>query len=242
MNQTVTDALDRWERLKSQRGAFENHWQDLARIMLPRRADFSGFGGGGPAGSGTGGERRTDQLYDGTPMLARRGLASAIDGLLKPKTGRWFSLRPRDPELAEDEAVARWLAVAEERLWRALYERDARFIQRSGEVDDDLVTFGTGVLFVGEGARGGSLSFRSVHLSDAWLAENADGVIDTIYVQRKLTAAQAAGVWGEEALGRETREAMRRAGADTDRVFEFVQAVTPRDVRDPGRLDNQHLP
>jgi len=45
------------------------------------------------------------RLYDGTPILARRGLASAPDGLIKPKTARWFTIRAADDALNErDEA------------------------------------------------------------------------------------------------------------------------------------------
>ena len=232
MPRDIDDLLSRHKRLKDQRRLWESHWQELAEVMLPRRADFTS--------ERIAGERRADELFDGTPMLARRGLASAIDGLLKPKTARWFRIQALDEGLDEDEQVKRWLEVAEERLYRALYDRRARFIQRSGEVDEDLVTFGTGVLFVGEGQALNRLLFRSFHLKDVVLAENGEGEIDTLFVSLRLTARQAAQRFGEAALGKDTREALTNGGED--KPFTFLQVVTPRAERDGRRRDNRNLP
>lgn len=232
MPREIEELLQRHKRLKDQRRVWESHWQELAEVMLPRRADFTT--------ERLAGERRSDHLFDGTPMLARRGLAAAIDGLLKPKTARWFRVRTLDDRLGEDEAVKRWLEAAEDRLYRAIYNRRARFIQRSGEVDEDLVTFGTGVLFIGEGRELNRLLFRSFHLKDVVLGENGDGEIDTLYITLRLTARQAAQRFGEAALGRDTREALKAGEADKE--FTFLQAVMPRGDRDSRRRDSRSLP
>ncbi len=232
MPREIDDLLARHKRLKDQRRVWESHWQELAEVMLPRRADFTT--------QKTDGERRTQHLFDGTPMLARRGLAAAIDGLLKPKTARWFRVKTMDDALGEDEGVKRWLEIAEERLYRAIYSRRARFIQRSGEVDEDLVTFGSGVLFIGEGRELNRLLFRSYHLKDVVLSENADGEIDSLFITLRLTARHAAQRFGEAALGKDTREALKAGEADKE--FTFLQAVMPREERDRRRRDNKNLP
>lgn len=232
MTKEVEDLLARHKRLKDRRRNSESLWQELADVMHPRRADFTT--------QHQPGERRSNHLFDGTPMLARRGLASAIDGLLKPKTSKWFRIKVLDDALAEDDEAKRWLEVAEDRLYRAIYSRRARFIQRSGEVDDDLVTFGTGVLFIGEGRDLDRLLFRSYHLRDVILAENADGEIDTIYITMKLTARQAENRWGNEALGGDVKEALR--SNEPEKTFPFLQVVMPRKDRDIQRRDSKNLP
>lgn len=229
----VQDILQRHKRLKTERGQWEQHWQDLAEVMLPRRADFTV--------TSVAGERRTNNIYDGTAMLARRGLASAVDGLLKPKTTRWFHMKPQDEDLAEDDEVKRWIDHAEDRLYRAIYNRQARFIQRSGEVDNDLVTFGTGVMFTGESQDRSRLMFRSYHLKNVCIGENADGEVDTVYVTMRLSARQAAQRWGEENLGRKTKEALQQ-GRNPDERFTFLQAVNPNEQRDARRRDAANLP
>ena len=69
MTREIEELLQRHKRLKDERRVWESHWQDLAEVMLPRRADFTT--------ERIAGERRSEHLFDGTPMLARRGLAGA---------------------------------------------------------------------------------------------------------------------------------------------------------------------
>lgn len=233
MSKEVEDLLQRHKRLRDERRQWEDHWQELAEVMLPARADFTS--------TPVAGDKRTGKIYDGVPMLARRGLASAIDGLLKPKTSRWFRILAADAELNEQGEVKLWLEAANERMMTALYNPKAKFIQRSGEVDNDLVTFGTGVLFTGESQDREHLLFRSHHLRDVVIAENADGDIDTLFLDFTRTARQAAQVYGEEALGDKVKEALQN-DRDPDRKFRFVQVVMPRHDRDTRKRDNRNLP
>jgi len=123
---------------------------------------------------------------------------------------------------------------------QAIYNRAARFIQKSGEVDSELVSFGTGVLFVGEAARLDRLLFRAVPLKDAFLVANDEGDVDTVYIRSRLTARQAAQRYGRDNLGDKTKEALD--GQKPEQRFVFLQAVMPRAERDPRRRDNANLP
>ena len=232
MNKRVEDLLARRKRLAEERRSWEPHWQELAEMLLPRRADF--------IPDRTLGAKRTEKQFDSVPMQAARGLAAALDGLLKPKSERWFHLRAEDEELNRDPEVKRWFEHAESRLFARLYEPQARFLQRSAEVDLDLVVFGTGALYVGERVGAGGLLFRSHHLRGFYIAENADGDIDTVFREFDLTARQAAQQFGEDKLGDKTREALK--GDAPDRRFKFLHVVQPRAERDPRRRDKAHLP
>ena len=44
LNQEIQDLLSRQSRLKSQRDTWMDHWQDLAEVFLPGRADFTVWG------------------------------------------------------------------------------------------------------------------------------------------------------------------------------------------------------
>jgi hypothetical protein len=232
MESDVKELLGRFAGLRSERTGWESHWQELAEYLLPRRADFSG--GRQP------GAKRTEKQYDGTPMLAARNLAAAIDGLLKPKNARWFSVKPEDGDLAEDETVKLWLRRAEDRMAEALYEPRARFVQYGSEVDLDLVVFGTGVLYVGESVGTGRLQFRSHHLRDSYVAVNEEGDVDTVFLVQRLTARQAQQRFGADRLGERTREALDRD--EPDREFEFLRVCLPRLERDHRRADAANLP
>ena len=228
----VEDLLGRLKRLQAGRGVWESHWQELAEFMLPRRAGFSR--------EQAPGAKRTERQYDGAPMQAARGLAASLDGMLKPRTATWFSLRAADPDLNRRAEVRRWLEDAERRLRNALYDPRARFLQRSGEVDLDLVVFGTGVLYVGEKVGERRLLFRAHHLRGVYLAEDADGEIDTVFRVFRLTARQAAQAFGADAIGEKTREALRDGNPEAE--FDFLHAVYPRHGRDPRRTGATALP
>lgn len=233
MANDIEDLLGRFKRLGESRASWDAHWQDLAEIFLPRRADFTV--------THTPGDKRTERQFDGAPMQAARSLAAALDGLLKPKAQRWFFVKTADEALNRRDDVRAWLGAAENALHAAMYEPGARFLQRSGEVDLDLVVFGTGILYVGEKVGGRQLLFRSHHLKNCFVAENADGDIDTVFRTFTMTARQAAQAWGRDKLGAKTREALDDSAA-VDKEFRFLHAVLPRDERDPSRRGNRDFP
>lgn len=232
----IKTKLDRHKKLDRDRGTWANHWQELAEIFLPFRASFT-------RQINEGQSSLTSRLYDSTPMLARRSLASAIDGLLRPKTHRWFHIRPADKNVPLTDEIKLWLDDAEDRLWNAIYHHRSRFIERTGEVDDDLVTFGTGCLFTGTSSDGDRLLFKSYHLKRVFIQENSDGLVDTVHIELEYTARQAAHKWGEKALQKckQIVEALKDE-KEPDKKFKFLWCVEPRYVRDASKRDNLNFP
>lgn len=229
----VADILARHKKLKGARKTWESTWQELAEVLLPRRADFTNE-------NTTDGERRMDNVYDSIPMQGLRSLTTAIDSLIKPRNVQWFHVRPRDENLAQDEEVQIWSQMAAKRMHTAIYSREARFVQRSGEVDKDLVAFGTGVLFIGESVNPGNLTFRSFHLRDCIICENAEGVVDTIMISMGLTARQAVERYGSENVGEKVRECLERG--ETDKPFKYLWVVMPRADADRMKLGSRNMP
>ena len=235
MSREIQDLLQRLRKLEDNRRQWEDHWQELGELFLPRRADFTT--------THQPGQRRQERQFDGVPMQAARGLASSIDGLLKPKSERWFTLTTANDEFDDLDDVKLWFEFVQDRMWQAIYDPTARFVQRSNEVDLDLTVFGTGVLFVGERMRLGGpvLDFRSYHLRNTFIAENADGEIDTVFRRLTLTARQAAQKFPEERLGRRTRELLR-SNRDREKEVRFVHAVLPRKERGGKGPPNRNMP
>jgi len=221
--------LSRLAQLRDGRGTWEEHWQDLADYLLPAKATFTNR-------DGAPGERRTELVFDSSPMMAARSLAATLDGMLKPRTSRWFTVRPTDEDLQDNEEAKLWCEAAEEILWRHLYAARARFAESTAEADLDIVVLGTGVIHIGAREPVG-LSFRSLHLRDTYLAENEAGVIDTILYVQELTPRQAVERYGEGNVSRTCRElASDPLKADKERL-QFLQAVYPNRDRDEKRRD-----
>jgi head-to-tail connecting protein len=228
------DLLDRNKALCGKRDVWLPMWQSLADMYYPNRGGFTQ--------SILAGQETQTEIYDTTPMLARRGLATAIDGLLKPSTTRWFWMKAKDELVNEDDAAKAWFDAVGDRMWSAIYDPLARFIQHSGAVDNDLAALGLGYLWIGENRNRDGLNFRSIHIGDCAIDENADGQVDTIYITRKWTARQAFQRFGDKA-GPKVMEALKEdGGKKASQMFEFVQAVYPREDRDERYKNNLNMP
>jgi hypothetical protein len=229
------DILQRNKSLCAKRDVWFPMWQGLADIYYPNRGGFTQ--------QIIPGQETQTEIYDTTPMLARRGLATAIDGLLKPSTSRWFWMKAKDDAINEDDQAKAWFDAVGDRMWSAIYDPLARFIQHSGAVDNDLSALGLGYLWIGENRNRDGLNFRSIHIGDCAIDENADGQVDTIYIGRKWTARQAFQRFGEKA-GPKVMEALKdeNSAQSKDKLFHFVQAIYPRGDRDQRSKDNKNMP
>jgi hypothetical protein len=229
------DVLQRNKSLCARRDVWLPMWQSLADMYYPNRGGFTQ--------QIIPGQETQTEIYDTTPMLARRGLATAIDGLLKPSTTRWFWMKAKDEATNEDDAAKAWFDIVGDRMWSAIYDPLARFIQHSGAVDNDLAALGLGYLWIGENRNRDGLSFRSIHIGDCSIDENSDGQVDTIYIKRKWTARQAYQRFGDKA-GPKVLECLKDESAtqNKDKLFEFIQAIYPREERDQRMKNNLNMP
>jgi hypothetical protein len=230
----IERVLREFSTAQSDRGGWDDHYERLAEIMLPRRVGFTS--------TPVPGARRTDKILDSTPVQARRSLSTAVDGLLKPKTVRWMFVKPDDEDLIDDPEVKEWLDFVQGRMFKRIYDTNARFAQATGEVDDDLVTFGTGALSIDPGQT--SLEFASHHLKDVYLQVDGRGRVVAVFIMHVWTAQQAkdfftakgvehAGVTVEKALGEEYEQ---------NNKIEFVHVIMPNQFVIAENFNPKNLP
>jgi hypothetical protein len=230
----AVDVKSKLNSLAGRRDPWLQVWQELCEVFLPTRANFTA-----PRREA---ERQNETVYDGTPRMAARELASALDGLIKPKTSNWFEPTFGDEEVAQRPAVRDWLVKVREKMWLAIYNKDARFIQRSSEVDESLVVMGWGTLWITENKNRNGLMFRSFHNKDVLIDENADGVIDTIGIIEELTARQAIQRFPAEKLHKDIIEAASSTdGTKQKKIFKFVQLVMPAGEYLSGRIGEKGM-
>lgn len=224
--------IARRDRLRSTRGVWESHWQEIADRVLPRQASF--------VTRREPGEKRTREIFDATAALALERFSAALESMLTPRTQRWHRLRASDPALNDLPEVRAWFDRAENILFGARYAPHANYAAQQHEVYMSLGAFGTGVLFVGQDDARNGLLYRSTHLADCYVAENFQGRIDTLYRDFEHSARQAVQRWGDA-----NPEAIRRAAEkEPERKFRFVHAVQPRDddARDAAKVDGANKP
>lgn len=215
------------DRAAQKRSGWLDTWEKIASVVLPNRMGFTT--------QQTEGAPRTEAKFDSTGMLAHRDLKTALSAMIMPRFEKWLFIRPNDERLRDDDDVLIWCEIVEAALWNAIYDPRAQFLRFSGEVDDDLIAFGQGHLYIAENSRRDGLLFRSWHLKDAVFCENADGEIDRIYLTRWFTAEQARQKFGEENLPKDVKDALQQqTGNAQSKKFEFIYAIYPNDGYHPG--------
>lgn len=224
----------RLDSLKTRRDPWLTQWQELADIFLPGKAYFTV--------KPYEGDRVNPSVYDGTPRLAARDLSSAIDGLIKPQTSNWFEPIVEDEKLADRPNVKIWLEHVRERMYRLIYSKDSRFVQRSAEVDDALVVFGWGSLFITENRNRNGLLFRSFHNKDVLIDEGPDGVVNTMAIIESLSARRAVERFGPDNLHKEIVEQANKEKGYATQLWDFAQMVLPREDYLANMLGLQGLP
>lgn len=157
-------------KLFAAKGPLDSLNQELALNFYPERADFT-------VERSRGSEFALD-VFDSEPMRCRRDLGNARASMLRPRGQQWFKVRLPDPKLNEKPEVARRLDWINARARSLIYQARAGFVRAAKQADQDVVTFGGGVISA-EAAElrdgGKRLKVSNWHLRDcAWL-DDADG-------------------------------------------------------------------
>lgn len=222
----VKELVARWERLRADRAVLDSHLQDIAELIRPFGADFTV--------ERTPGQRRHDDIFDGTPITAAENLAAGLWGGVTSSAAQWFTLRHIDPDMNRDEAVRMWIAELERRCYTAFSARGQAFYNQAMSFFSDIVTFGTAVMFVDEDPALSGIRFRTRPLHNIWIAEGEDETIDTVFRRFKLTARQAVQAFGEKAPAPAKKAVERGQFEDQS---EYLHVVLPRkDYGGSGRL------
>lgn len=221
LDHKLIEILDHGIRLKENRGQWLILWEELRDIFYPDAASFI-------ANEVEGSERRRN-LYTSTPELARRGLSTAIQAMMRPDGKRWFRAKPKLITLEGDERVRQWLEIVTANTYNMVYDPRANASKVLAETDAGLVTFGTGVMHVGWDAAGRHLTHRSENLRNAVLMLDKIGSVCGIYVFRELTLRQLLGLFGEAKLTDKMKEQLKGGKPDLDRKYEICHCVIPND-------------
>lgn len=213
--------VKRYDTLKDRDGVARGVWQELADYIMPTRRNITA--------KRTPGSKQTDKLFDSTAPNSAINLAAFIGGSITNMAIQWFSLKLHVEELNQDKDIASWLEECASIIYLSL--RQSNFDTESQELYIDLSVFGMGALLVDEKANGG-YQFRSEAIGTYVVAEDADGLVDTIFRRVEMSISAAAKKWGVEKLSTKSQEKLKK---NPDEMLEIIHAVIPRHST-PGKL------
>ena len=229
-NSKVDDIIRRQQKLETDRAVFESHWREIAERILPR-ADYFRV-------SRQPGDKHTERIFDATANLALERFAAAMESMLTPRTQKWHRLKTSDPELGEMPEVKLWLDQTTQILFATRYAPRANFASQANENYMSLGAFGTGAVFVDE-AMGEGIRYRAVNLSELFIAENFQGVVDTVIRKFQMTARQLVQQFGKDRVSEQVKNAAEKFPENT---FDVLHAVMPNTDKMYGRKDYRGMP
>ncbi len=233
-SEQVIHLVKRKNKLKAQRGTWESHWQDLTNFVLPNESDFNL--------KRSKGDKRTTLVYDSTGIHANEMLAAGLHGMLTNPASNWFSLRVKDSmdNFADNAEAKQWLEETTNVILAELSAPDVAFPSHIHEYYLSLCSVGTACMFVGEPTTREGISFRSIHIDEIFIAENADGIVDTVFRIFKMTVRQIVQKWGEKSLSPRIQRMYEKK--EFDKEVELFHCVYPRDDVDKGKKAATMLP
>lgn len=226
----VDDIIRRQEKMATDRAIFDSHWREIAERILPRADHFRV--------NRNPGDKHTERIFDATANLALERFAAAMESMLTPRTQRWHKLRTGVPDLDERDDVQEYLDAVTQILFSVRYSPKANFASQANEVYMSLGAFGTGGMFIDD-LVGRGIRYRSIALSEMYVAENHQGMIDTVHRRFPMTARQAAQRFGLNKLPDKIKQAVEKS---PEQNFDFIHAVGPREDMDYSRKDYRGMP
>ena len=227
----VTTTIDRLGKLKQIRSPWESTWQDCTDFVNPRRGDFN-------AQRSQGDRTRFDKVYDSTAPLANEQLAAGLHGYLTAPSETWFTLILEKMREEEDEQTQMWLQGVVDMMFREVFHSpNSNFGSMIHELYLDLGSYGTGVLYV-EDKPGRPINFRTYHLAECYVAENAEGAVDTLYRQYKHSGRQLVQMYKDKL----PEKFIENVYKDPHKEYTCIHAVEPRDTFNPDSKLAKNMP
>ena len=217
---TIHRVLSRFDTLRSMRANYESVWDEITDFVIPSRGSYSQLTSNVPA------QRRDRKILDITGIVACRTLAARVLTEMTSPNDRWFDLRLKDPVLDTNENVRRFLFELSEKVFSTL--NDGWSLPHI-EVTTDWIAYGTACLFVQQAEEEGKkeLVFKSIPITELFIAESFKGKPDTVFRYFRLPIRQIAQEFGTENFTKDLIEALNK---DPDQLHEVVHAVYPSDT------------
>lgn len=225
----VTELIRDWEYMYGLRGQWQNHWTEIAQRILPMDSYlFQNF-----SQLNSEGDKRNFQLYDSTGLVALQRFAAILVSLLTPSDQYWHHLRASDENMMKNKEVRIWFDKANEVLWRQRYAPTSNFQAQNERIFTSLGAYGTGLMFIDALAGNPGIRYKNAHLSESYITENHQGVVDGVCRHFMLKAHQAYKQFGDKCPENIT------AVMDQfpERKFYFLHWVKTRKNRDMDRKD-----
>lgn len=209
---------DRYGDLESEKRLWYPMYQLVGEYVMTRKQNFQV--------NAQPGEFMTEQLFSSFAPEAARSMASALVGNLWPNGARSFCLC-RPGHIADGPVVKAYYRDSTKVLIDAMDAPKAGLTVALDEYMFDQVSFGvSGVGHERTNDLYTPIKYRAYNVKNFLIDENADGLVDTIYIDDNLSARVIVDLYGLENVSERIKKAYE-AGQFTEK-FRVVHVIEPR--------------
>ncbi len=225
----IKNVIKTQEWLATRRARYEEIWKEIGREISPMRADI--------LQTEPQGERRGDDIYDGTAQTALDIHINGIFGNFATPDRPWFKLGMKDTTLNDNREVRVYLQDVEEQLYGTL--SDSNFYDELLLMIQDGATIGTAPFYIEEDFEEGGIVAMAIHPGQSYLSHNDKNIIDVFHRKISFTLKQIIAKFGVDKVPEDLVEAAEE-NPFAERTV--IHAVYKREDYDPFKFDSINKP
>lgn len=222
--------LERWEALKSERTSWMTHWQEISEVLTPRTGRFL-------VSDNNKGDKRHRAILDNTGTRALRTLAGGMMAGMTSPARPWFRLTTLNPELDESYEVKDWLGRVTS-LMQMVFAK-SNIYQSLTMAYEELGAYGTAAVILYDDPDN-VIHCIPLTIGEYAIATDGRGRVNTLYREFRMTVAQLVQEFGYASCSGATQQMFDKR--QYDEWVTVVNAIEPRDMRDPEKIDNKNMP
>lgn len=242
---TAKDIIRYHEYLKQIRLPFESVVDDILEFVRQSK----------PIRSTQKGQKLTGNVYDGTAISALNLWADGMYGYLCSPNLDWFSLtipntvnfnrmsamRQFNGKRIDDiPEVAQWLNDSEDVMKSAFLR--SNFYAVMPQFFRDGGSIGTAAMDIEEDIGKGRIFFTPIHFREYCLAEDKNGMVDTMYRRFPVTLRNLVQRFGLDTIKKVDKDFEKKYEKNPYDETYLIHAVQPRVDFDPSRIDSKSKP
>jgi len=226
----VSKLRGRLESLRTERGAWEDQWKKAAIYFNPRREFLDDIDN---TQVEVGKERFTDE-----PVYYNQMHANGMQGNLIGSSIKWFMLAFRNKQFDAVPYAKDWLEECEDTLYgvfhaSSFYSSTAEFLLDGGSIC-------TSCLYSEWNPVKDNIVFKAINPGQLFIAEDADGIVNTVFREFRMTGSQLQEKFGEKAITDDIRKELE--DYKPDEKHRIIHAVFPRRSSDKAKKDSKSMP
>lgn len=208
---TVKQLEKRRLKLKSERSAWLDHWQECTDFFLTNRNTIQT--------KQLQGQKRTFQLLDNTGTHSLQLLAGAMQSLLTNPDLPWFEMTTGNLELDSIDSVRLWMQKTTRSMHNVL--NNSNFQTEVHEFYLDVGGLGTGAVFMEEDVKK-IVNFSTKFIADYGIDEGPDGYVNALYREWMDTPANLIAEFGKKAMPKKIMDVFNKGLDDKFLVIHWV--------------------